>query len=324
MSEDKIKKKKKTKKKQDSGEKKKKRADKVEKVIKPKKPEKIKKAAKIKKAEKPVKQKKLKAPKRLKPERTKIELPKIEFHINPPSMRAKRNMAIGGVIAFLVLCIYIYIHLTYTIDTIIVEGNKHYSDDEIVSMVMGDTIFGKNSIYLSTKYRNKEIKDVPFVETMSVRIVSPTSVRITVYEKAMAGFVEYMGKFIYFDKDGTVIESSDIKTEGIPQIVGMDFDHIVLNEPLPVSDPDIFKQILDVSQLLDKYEIKVDKIYFDKDYNITLYFDEARVKLGSFDSIDEKIIRLKNILPELKGKKGVLRMENYTDETTLTTFEIDN
>ena len=92
---------------------------------------------------------------------------------------------------------------------------------------------------------------------------------------------------------------------------------------MPVEDDKIFKQILEVSQLLEKYGISVDKIYFDSDYNLTLYFDKARVKLGSFDQIDEKIIRLKTILPELKGKKGVLRMENYTADTSITTFEYD-
>lgn len=211
----------------------------------------------------------------------------------------------------------------YTVDTIIVEGSTHYTTEEINEMVIGDGFFAKNSVFLSLRYRNKEIKDVPFIETMSVRILSPTSVKITIYEKAVAGFVEYMGQFIYFDKDGTAIESSAVRTEGIPQVIGMEFDHVVMYEKLPVSDPDIFKKILDVSQLLAKYEIKVDKIFFDKDYRITLYFDQARVKLGTFDNVDEKIIRLKAILPELKGKKGVLKMENYTPDTNITTFEFD-
>lgn len=261
--------------------------------------------------------------KRAKRKRVEFTLPKIEFNFRRLSFAAKRNMAIIGAVAVILLGVFLYIKATYTISTIIVEGNKHYSDSDIVSMITGDSAFGKNSIYLSMKYHNKEITTIPFIETMTVRIVNPTTVRITVYEKAMAGFVEYMGRFIYFDKDGTVVESSNVKTVGVPQIVGMEFDHIVLNEPLPVPDSSIFREILDVSQLLEKYEIKVEKIYFDKDYNITLYFGEARVKLGSFDNIDEKIIRLKNILPELEGKKGVLRMENYTKDTNITTFETD-
>ena len=237
--------------------------------------------------------------------------------------RTLKKIVIYVAIVMLIAFAVVVINDKYTVDTIAVEGSTHYRNEEIIDMVLGDGLLSHNSLYLSAKYRDKEIKDVPFIETMNVRILTPDSIKITVYEKSMAGFVEEMGRYIYFDKDGTVIESSDVKTTGIPQIMGMNFDHFVLYEKLPVEDDKIFKQILEVSQLLDKYGISVDKIYFDSDYNLTLYFDQARVKLGSFDNIDEKVIRLKSILPELEGKKGVLKMENYTADTSITTFEYD-
>lgn len=248
----------------------------------------------------------------------KIRIPQISF-----TKRGVKKLIILIAVIMLVVTGTTFFVEKYRVTDIIVEGSTHYSVEEITDMVVGEGFLSRNSVVLSLRYRNKEIKDVPFIETMSVRTLSPNTIKITVYEKAIAGFVEYLGQFIYFDKDGTVIESSDIKTQGIPQVVGMEFDHVVLYEKLPVEDDRIFKEILDVAQLLDKYEISVDKIYFDKDYNLTLYFDKARVKLGNFDNIDEKIIRLKAILPELEGKKGVLRMENYTPDTDITTFELD-
>lgn len=257
------------------------------------------------------------------PLRERISLPRLRMPRISISKRGIKKLIILVAIIMLVGVGATAFVEKYRVNDIIVEGSTHYSVEEIMDMVVGDGFMSKNSVILSLRYRNKEIKDVPFIETMSVRILSPNSIKITVYEKAVAGFVEYLGQYIYFDKDGTVIESSEIKTQGIPQVIGMEFDHVVLYEKLPVSDDRIFKEILDVAQLLDKYEISVDKIYFDKDYNLTLYFDKARVKLGNFDNIDEKIIRLKAILPELAGKKGVLRMENYTPDTDITTFELD-
>lgn len=225
-------------------------------------------------------------------------------------------------VLLIVLIAVIMVSQMYTVDTVSIEGNIHYTNEEIQEMVMGDQ-FGDNSLFLAMKYKNKEITDIPFVETMDVTIVSPHSVKITVYEKALAGYVEYMGQFFYFDKDGIIVESSDVRTMGIPQILGLTFQYIVLYEKLPVENDTIFKQILDVTQLLNKHAINVDKIYFDKNYNITLYFDEARVKLGSTDYIDEKVMRLKSILPQLTDKKGVLRMENFTTDIENITFEID-
>ena len=210
----------------------------------------------------------------------------------------------------------------FTVKTVVVEGNVHYTDDEIQEMVMGGKL-GHNSLYLSMKYHDKQIEDVPFVETMDVTIVSADSVKITVYEKSMAGFVEYMGQYFYFDKDGTVVESSTVKTMGVPQIKGLKFDHIVLLEKLPVDDDTIFNHILDISQLLEKYGISAEQIYFDKDYQITLYFGQAKIKLGSTEYVDEKIMKLKMILPSILDKKGTLRMENYTSDSSNVTFELE-
>lgn len=212
----------------------------------------------------------------------------------------------------------------YTVDTVIIEGNVHYTNDEIYNMVIGDKKIGTNSIYLSMKYKNKEIEDIPFIQTMSVNIVDSKTIRITVFEKALAGYVEYLERYFYFDKDGTVVESTNIKTTGIPQVMGLDFDHIVMYEKLPLENDDIFRQILEMTQLLEKYEIEMDKIYFDKNYDMTLYFGDARIKVGDFDYIDEKIIKLKSILPELEGESGVLRLDNYKGSGGIITFEKDS
>lgn len=233
-----------------------------------------------------------------------------------------RKVGIAGLVVVILLLGGIFLNDYFTIDTVIVDGNVHYSDEEIQEMVLGGR-FGRNSLYASVKYHNKQIEDIPFVETMDVKILSPSSVKITVYEKTMAGYVEYMGRYFYFDKDGTVVESSSVRTLSVPQIKGLKFDHIVLLEKLPVEDDTIFHHILDISQLLQKYGINAEQIYFDKDYAITLYFGDARVKLGNTDYIDEKIMKLKMILPNIEGKSGVLRMENYTSESTDVTFELD-
>ena len=120
-----------------------------------------------------------------------------------------------------------------------------------------------------------------------------------------------------------MVESSAVKTMGVPQIKGLKFDHIVLLEKLPVDDDTIFNHILDISQLLEKYGISAEQIYFDKDYQITLYFGQAKIKLGSTEYIDEKIMKLKMILPSIQDKKGTLRMENYSSDSSSVTFEVE-
>lgn len=215
----------------------------------------------------------------------------------------------------------IYVVRKYKVENITVDGNVHYTDDEIIEMVMTDRL-SYNSLYLSLKYRNKEIKNIPFIETMNVRVVAPDTVAIMVYEKTVAGYVEYMGRYMYFDREGIVVESSMTRTEGIPQVTGVTFDHVVLYDPLPVENQEIFQDILTITQMLAKYEITTDKIYFNDSYEITLYFGGVRARLGQ-DNLEEKIMRLKYILPRMEGESGVLQMENYSEERENVTFKRD-
>ena len=106
-----------------------------------------------------------------------------------------------------------YLLTAYRIDSakVIVEGNKHYTGEEIAAMVM-DGPLGDNSLVLSWKYKNKKITDVPFVDSITVSVLSKDSIRINVYEKALAGYVNYLDHYIYFDKDGYLIENSSVRT----------------------------------------------------------------------------------------------------------------
>lgn len=210
----------------------------------------------------------------------------------------------------------------YKVTTVYVEGNQHYTNEEIMDMIMEGTL-GDNSLYLSLKYKNKGIEGIPFIQTMDVDILAPDTIKIMVYEKAVAGYIEHLGRYLYFDKDGIIVEASMEPTSGVPQVTGLNFAHVVMHEKLPVDNPEIFEDILDITQLLNKYGILADKIRFDKTMHKTLYFGEARVSLGSNDNIGEKIMKLKAILPSLSGKKGLLRMDNYSEEVQNITFEVD-
>lgn len=239
--------------------------------------------------------------------------------------RTKRTLIIAGSLLFVLLFLligYLYIITNYTVTTVHVEGNIHYTDEEIMEMVMSGA-YGDNSLLLALKYRDKGIDDVPFIQTMDVTIEARDTIRISVYEKALAGYIAYLGQYMYFDKDGIVVEASTEKTAGIPQVTGLAFNYVVLHEPLPVEKPEVFADILSITQQLDKYDMSADKIYFSPDYQVTLLFGDARVALGNDIYIEEKIMILQGILPNLLGKSGVLDMREFSEDTKSYTFEQD-
>ncbi len=224
-----------------------------------------------------------------------------------------------GVI-FVAALAFVLIH--YRITQVEVIGNHHYTEDEIKEMVLNGNVTD-NSLLLSLKYRNRSIEDIPFIETMDVEVLGADSVRIMVYEKTLAGCVSYLGNYMYFDREGIVVESSPEFTEGVPEITGLHFDYVRLYEKLPVEKEEVFQEILNLTQLLEKYEISADKIYFDHDMNVTLYFGQARVRIGNGSNIDEKIMQLSVMVPAIEGKSGVLDMSEFNENTKSLTFEPD-
>lgn len=278
---------------------------------------------------------------KVKNKNSKLRLVKNEERIKEPKKKKKRQRrerqeklrfgkskrvvilaSILFLLLFLAVVSYLYIINNYKVTTVHVEGNVHYTSEEIKDMVM-EGRFGDNSLFLTLKYRDKGVDDVPFVETMDVSIEARDTIRITVYEKALAGYVMYLGRCVYFDKDGIVVETSEKQTAGVPQVTGLSFDHVVLYEQLPVDKPELFEEILNITQQLDKYSLAADRIYFDSTYQVTLYFGDAKVDLGENKDIDEKIQKLQYILPSLLGKNGTLDMREYSEDTKTYSFEKD-
>lgn len=206
-----------------------------------------------------------------------------------------------------------YVIKTYTVQQVYVEGNVHYTKEEIKEIVMKGA-FGNNSLYLSLKYRNKGVKDVPFVDVMDVKVLAPNTIKIIVYEKVLTGYVKFMDTYMYFDKDGYVVESSGVRTVGVPQIIGLDFSYMVVGQELPVEDRSIFNNILNITRLLNKYELRADKLYFGGNGDITAYFGNVKVAFGNdMNTIGDKLMLLPKLLPSLQGQNGTLQMQTYIE-----------
>jgi len=207
-----------------------------------------------------------------------------------------------------------------------VVGCEYYTEEQIKSKVVNSGLTG-NTFFLYFTYAFDRGVEIPFVEKISVEVTGINSVDIIISEKAMIGCIHYMSEYIYFDKDGVVVESNTEKLEGIPVIEGVNFTKMNLHEKLEVKeeDEDIFERIMGVSQLLSKYEIETDKVVFDAKKRVTLYVGDIRVSLGKRDMYDEQIAELSKLLPEaIKEKlKGELDMENFQEGQDRSIFKTD-
>ena len=201
-----------------------------------------------------------------------------------------------------------------------IRGNQKYTKEEMTAYIFkSDLDRNPFILYYKTKFGKQE--KIPFVDEYDVEFTSLQKIKITVYEKKIIGYVQYKGVNMYFDKDGTIVESSTEEIENIPRITGLKFAYIVLVETLPVGDEKIFHLILDLTQALAKYEVGVDRIYISENQEVTLYMEQVVVELGKNTDMVEKIQSLADMMPNLSGLSGTLNMKEYDENGNGYTFK---
>lgn len=204
---------------------------------------------------------------------------------------------------------------TFHIKKLEVVGTQRYSAEQITGELM-KTKLDSNSLYLYLKHRYFTDIRLPFVEKIDVTMTDTHTITVYVYEKMVAGCVEFMGEYMYFDKDGIVVESSSERLEDIPVIKGLKFNQILLSEKLKVQKDELFDVIINLTQLINKYELDVDTVTFNSDYDVTLDAGDIRILLGKKSTYDEALSELKNILAEAKGMEITIDMKNYVKGTS--------
>lgn len=228
--------------------------------------------------------------------------------------RGKTAAIVLGVILAIVLLIGILL-CAVQIKDIEVTGNRHYTEEQIIDLIF-DEKWSKNSAYCYYENKFQEPKVIPFIEEYKVEFQSPTKVRVVVFEKSVVGYVSYMSSYMYFDKDGIIVESSVEQLPGIPWITGMEFGHIVLHQPLPVANQAIFDQILNLTQVLSVNGVQVDKINYNSFLEAELTIGDIVVELGNDENLNGKVAELRDILPELTGLSGTLYLDSYDENNS--------
>lgn len=205
--------------------------------------------------------------------------------------------------------------LSLQIRSVQVTGSDRYSNRQIEELLFSGR-WERNSAYAYFSDRFRPHRQIPFVEDYKVVFHSPLDVEVIIYEKSIVGYVSYMSSYMYFDRDGIVVESSGNRLEGVPLISGLEFGQIVLYKSLPVKEKGIFGEILNLTQQLSVYKLDVDRIQYDSYGHASLFIGKMEVSLGDNTDLDGKISILKDILndqPQLARESGVLRLENYTE-----------
>jgi len=199
---------------------------------------------------------------------------------------------------------------TFQLKTVTFEGLTRYTNDEIQEKII-NTELDRNALLLYLKYNYFTDVQIPFIEDIDLILIDNHTITIKVYEKKVIGCVEFLGDYLYFDKDGIIVESMANPLDDIPLVKGLRFNKIILHEKLEVQKAELFDVILNLTQHIEKLDLDIDTIHFNSKYEVTFDIDEIRVYLGKRDTYDEVLGELKNILKEVEGMKMNLYLDKY-------------
>lgn len=213
---------------------------------------------------------------------------------------------------FLVFLAVFLLYMTCNLKTVSITGSSHYSDEQLKQEILTSKTDG-NAILFYLRMTYGKQASIPFVEKISATLVDRHTVKLHVYEKPIIGCIQYMGSYMYIDKDGIIVESSQEKLEGIPFVTGLDFNSFVLHSKMDTSKEELFPVILNITQLIQKFSLKIDTIQFNADSEVLLKSGQNEIYLGQRDTYDEQMADLKNLLPTAEGKRLLINMKEFVE-----------
>ncbi len=223
-----------------------------------------------------------------------------------------------GILIFSIAAV-IGIAMFCSIHKVTVKGSKVYAKADIEKMVL-DGKYPNNSVYEVIHNKIKPKKNIPFVDSVTVKLTSYDKVKIVVCEKPCVGYIPIKkGGYAYFDENGNVIEISDKVINQAIGIQGVILEEAKMNQKIKLEKEQL-ELMVQLLKSLDKYELEISSLTFDEQKNAAVLYQGITIAFGKKDYFEDKMMRLTKILPQLEGQTGTLHLENWSKDNTDIVF----
>ena len=219
-------------------------------------------------------------------------------------MKRKRKLKMPGFFTRIFIILGVIIAVTafslssfFTVDTIDVQGNKYFTDEEISNMAHAST--GQNIIYKLNKGNMLNyLEKNPYIEEARVYRKLPSTIVINVKERIQIAALTYGDQFLIIDNKGTLLRITKTKPK-LTIVTGFKVKKVKLGEPVEVNSPDLFKELLSLLKSMEAGDV-----YFTK-INIT----ELLITANVYDSLV-----VKSKYKDLKDNIDKGRLHKVLDE----------
>ena len=226
----------------------------------------------------------------------------------------RRRSRIAGPIVFWLVIIgaILVMSVLFRIRVIVVEGNEHYTDNEIIEAVdieSGDNLFFYDRFQAVSNVFSK----LPYIDEVSITRTLPDKVTITVVESKAIAYIEIGDEQWTINENCKVLgKAAEGEDEILIPVIGFEPGTLMIGEQLTTADGeegpvDYLAAVLDqirerglASKVtrIDFSDIKNVEFDYDNKYTVKLGSNrEVEYKFGMFVSVDSQL---------LEGDAGVI------------------
>ena len=171
----------------------------------------------------------------------------------------------------------------FTIDSIVVQGNSHYTAEEIINM--GHASPGRNIIYKANIKETKEfLENNPYIKHAEVRRRLPSTLVIRVTERQERLAFKYDDDYLVMDEDGILLKKS--RNKPMTTIVqGIVVSKIKLGEKIGTENGRRMDMVLDLIKMMMKSDLYYVSVDISSEKKVKAYIYDTLVVKGDYDTI---------------------------------------
>ncbi len=224
----------------------------------------------------------------------------------------KKYIAAVALLVALAAALTVCVQVFFVIDNIKVEGNYHYSKEDIIEK-SGISV-GQNMYSMNTgDVRAAVLSSLNGINDVTVKRVLPDTVVISVVEYVPAMYVAVGDSYYILSSGMLVLRSTtdieSIENDGLIRIYTPDITGCIAGEELKTADSDIAHLAAEIySELCDTgMNESVSEINITDKFDITLkYGGSFTIKLGNALRVHEKLSMAKQMIEKAEVKKGII------------------
>lgn len=229
------------------------------------------------------------------------------------------------VLAILIALGVVIVWKVFTVEEVRVQGNKLHSAESVQKVILSGK-YSWNSLYVYLDFNfSDHSDDFPYADSVKVSLANPHIVKVYVDEKEMIGYFydRSSRKYVGFSETGEVLLLAAKAPEGYTRVTGLKPEQIKLYHNLKLEDDTILSYIKSLMMVLENYDIPPEVICVQKNDSLLLSYGDIQVNLGDSYYLNEKIVRMQQLLKKVEGQTGTLHLETWTESTTDVYFRLD-